>query len=92
MKQIVLKFIFIIYAFSSVQAFASPYHKKNLELKIGGIYGLTGPLVELSEQVRNGALLAQEDINSKSSVNISTFFEDSSWEAKRAVSAYKKTN
>ena len=66
-------------------ALASP----DVELKVGAIYGLTGPLVSLSSQYKNGALLAQEALKQKG-IAIDITFEDSQWQAKGAVTAYKK--
>ncbi len=55
-------------------------------LRVGAIYGLSGPLASFGEEYRNSALLAAEA--SKGGVQL--FFEDSPWEPKTAVSAFQK--
>ena len=65
--------------------------EQELKLKIGGIYGLTGPLADLAIQCRNGAVLAIETVNARDpQVKLQAVFEDSRWESKTAVSAFKK--
>ena len=58
-------------------------------LRVGGIYGLTGPAANLGEEIRNGVLLAQADL-SASGRAVEVYVEDSRWEAKQAVSALRK--
>lgn len=59
-------------------------------IKLGAIYGLTGPLADLSVQMKNGALLAVEKVNNSTAEHIEVLFEDSKYDAKLAVSALNK--
>ena len=61
-----------------------------LHVKVGGIYGLTGPLADFSMQFKNGATLAAEDINANNDIHLEVLFEDSRWQTIAAVTAYKK--
>lgn len=66
---------------------------KQQSIKIGGIYGLTGPLPTLGEQMQNGALLAVEKINRNGGVagrNIELLSEDSKFDPRVGISALKK--
>ncbi len=66
---------------------------KQQTIKIGGIYGLTGPLPDLGEQMQNGTLLAIEKINKEGGIKEREFeliSEDSKFDPKVAISALKK--
>jgi len=67
--------------------------KKPEEIKIGAILPLTGPVASLGEWIKNGHLLAAEDINSNGGINgerLKLIFEDSGDDPKLAVAAFKK--
>jgi branched-chain amino acid transport system substrate-binding protein len=53
-------------------------------LKVGAIYGLTGPLSSFGGEYRNSAVLAQE----ASGGTVSVAFEDSGWDPKTALTAF----
>ena len=55
-------------------------------LRVGAIYGLSGPLSSFGEEYRNSAVLAQEA--SQSGVVLT--FEDSRWDPKTALAAFQK--
>ena len=55
--------------------------------RVGVILPLSGPLAEYGIAAKNGFELAIRDKNTNTK-NIDFFFEDSRWEAKRAVSAF----
>lgn len=63
-----------------------PFVVRAEPLRIGAIYGLSGPLSSFGEEYRNSALLAQE----ASQPHIRLIFEDSGWDPKRAVGAFQK--
>ena len=57
---------------------------------IGGIYGLSGPLADMSADVRDAALLALEDRNKAGGRRVELLVEDSRWDAKQGVAAFYK--
>ncbi len=62
-------------------------------IKIGGIYGLTGPLAGLGEQFKDGAIFAVEEINNEGGIKgkkLSLILEDDQSDVKTAVSAFSK--
>ena len=59
-------------------------------VKIGAIYGLSGPLSEMSADFRDGAILAIEDFNKRNKFELVPIFEDSKWQPKEAVAVFQK--
>ncbi|MDD4990004.1 MAG: ABC transporter substrate-binding protein [Candidatus Pacebacteria bacterium] len=62
-------------------------------IKIGAIYGLTGPLASTGEQFREGLTFAVDTINKQGGINgreISLIIEDNQSDPKNAVSAFNK--
>ena len=59
-------------------------------IKIGAIYGITGPLPEMNADFRDGALLAAEEFNSAHAIKLQPVFEDSRWQPREAVNAFQK--
>lgn len=66
---------------------------QNETIKIGMVYSLTGPASVWSENGKNAAMMAAEEINASGGVNgkkIELVFEDSASNPGRSVSAFKK--
>lgn len=59
-------------------------------LRIGALYGLTGPMTDLSEQYHRGAQLAARHLRDAGIINIDLIVEDTKWEASAAVTSYRK--
>ena len=55
--------------------------------ELGGIYGITGPLADFSNQTRNAAQLAIQDAGQG---RLILSVEDSQWDPKKAVTAYQE--
>jgi branched-chain amino acid transport system substrate-binding protein len=60
------------------------------EVKIGAILGLSGPLAAASQDLRDSALWAAEDLNAKGNLKLKLLTEDSQWDSRQAVSAFHK--
>jgi|GEM_PF-2579743 len=59
------------------------------QFKIGAIYGLTGLVPDLGEEFRRGTELYLESVSSKPH-RVSLKIEDSRWDSKTAVAAFRK--
>ncbi len=75
-----------VVGFSLVRQSAQP---QNAPITIGVIAPITGPLAEFGEAVRNGFMLADEDLE-KQGKQINFVFEDSAYAPDKAIAAYKK--
>lgn len=60
------------------------------EIKIGGIYGLSGPLAVMSYDVRDAALLALEDAERGTNLKFHLLVEDHHYDPRTAVAAFQK--
>ncbi|MFA5022730.1 MAG: ABC transporter substrate-binding protein [Candidatus Paceibacterota bacterium] len=60
------------------------------EIKVGVILPLTGTSADNGNNIKNGLLLAQSEINASSSVKINLIFEDSQYKSEEAVKAVEK--
>ncbi len=72
------------------EAAAIDDHTPRSGVKIGAIYGLSGPLADFSKEYKNGAELFMRHHRLDKDFSLSVIFEDSKWEPKTAVSAFKK--
>ncbi len=79
-------FIFLTVLLGQASLSAEPLQ----QFKVGEIIGLTGPMVEFSNYLKDGALLAAEDLRQDGVVDLKIIFEDSEWQATKGLSAYKK--
>lgn len=59
-------------------------------VKVGAIYGLSGPLADFSNEFKNGADMFLDFQRDDGGTNLSILYEDSKWDPKTAVSAYRK--
>lgn len=60
------------------------------EIRIGGLYGVSGPVADMGLQFQYGALLAAELHAGSDTVAIVPYLDDHKNDAKTALSAYKK--
>lgn len=87
----IVAMLLIIWFFSSLISRETPTPKE--PIKIGIMYGLTGPVASLGEQMRDGAILAVDEINKNGGINgrdIELLIEDHQFDTKTAVSAFQK--
>jgi len=85
-----LCFLLILQLFASGCSWSG---QKEESIKIGAVYGLSGPTASLGQQYQNGALLAVKEINKDGGINgkqIKLIIEDSQFDTKLAVSAFQK--
>lgn len=86
--------VFAAFFFISPEIHAADNEQESHEeIKIGFVYGLTGPAQAWAEYGRLGAELAIKEINQSGGINgqqIKAIFEDSRTNPASAVSAYKK--
>ena len=79
--------VLLVFSFLSARTCKAEEHAP---LRVGLIYGMSGPLSELSRNLRNAASLAAEDAAARDGPKVETFVEDSRWDPKEAVSAFTK--
>jgi branched-chain amino acid transport system substrate-binding protein len=81
------KFIVAILCMALILAGCAPPAEK--PLKIGAILPLTGPAAVWGENIRNGMLLAQEDL-AKQGITVEVAFEDSQAKPDVGLTSYRK--
>lgn len=60
------------------------------KVKIGAVLGLTGVLAEFSQNLKEGILLASEDLRQAGVIDLEIIFEDNEWQVAKSVAAYKR--
>lgn len=80
--------LFVTCTISALPVFAQEVPKGSI--KVGAILGLTGDWASVGEAVRNGILLAYNNLPKAEQQNIQLVFEDDSSSAAGAVSAFNK--
>ena len=88
MSKIINYFIMTVMMMSIILISCSK--KESNIINIGVIIPLTGPSAQYGKYQKNGAEIAQEEINSKDLVKINLIFEDSQSKPKFAVSIFNK--
>ena len=63
---------------------------ETIDLRIGTILGLTGPVAQMCVEMQRGAQLAAEDLSRDQNLRVTLLAEDSKWQVKDAVAAYRK--
>ena len=82
--------ILLLLLCTAVLAPAAAHAEKELPvISVGAILGLTGPVVSMNQDLRDGAILAAEDLQRLGKANLQLHFEDSRWQPAAAVSAYR---
>ena len=82
--------VLLFAAFAGLNATGFFAVQGNEIVKIGVILPLTGTSADAGNYVKEGLLLAQEEINFKSNKKIQLIFEDSSYQSEKSVSAINK--
>ena len=92
-KIIVGAVILALVVWGGVKLLGTKEEKTTETIKIGAIYGLTGPLAGLGEMFKNGAVFATDDINNSGGIKgrkLSLLIEDGQSDVKNSVSAFQK--
>ncbi len=89
MKKIIISIIAAVIIIAGIYAVSTKDKSisQTETIKVGVILPLTGQYAALGESSRSAALLAKEELKAD---NIELIFEDDNYDAKKAVTAYKK--
>lgn len=88
-KTLIYAIVLIIVVIVVVLVFGGQKNKESDKIiKVGVIAPMSGFMAEFGEATRNGIVLAQKDSENKN--NVKFIFEDSSYDPKKAISAYEK--
>ena len=80
----------VLLALAGACLFSSRAPAQTEEIKVGVILGLGGPMAGAGEDMRDGALLAIEQLKQDGRPNLALVIEDHQWDTKRAVAAFWK--
>jgi ABC-type branched-subunit amino acid transport system substrate-binding protein len=84
-----LQKIFFLMVLNLAVLLAVPCSAELPVIKIGALYGLTGPVAAMSQEYQRGALIAKDYLAQRKIANLEIIFEDTNWQTAHSISAYR---
>ena len=84
-----LRKIFFLIVLNLAVLLAAPCLAELPVIKVGALYGLTGPVAAMSQEYQRGAQIAQEYLAQRGIAKLEVTFEDTNWQPAQAISAYR---